>query len=113
MYTIDEIKKEAELNSLAIDINWDKLEDPQELEYFKSRLTKGMEMLPDLESLYKKLTSGKSVVFPEAESPLEFDEQEHYTELVAEELFAAYMLQSVYDRFQKVNSIIELSGSKG
>lgn len=111
MFTLDEIKKEAETAAFTVDINWDNLQDANEREYLEKRLTKGMSMIPKLESLYTKLTSGKSVVLPDSETALAFEEIEHYAELVADELYAAYILQSVYDRYEKVNSIIALSGS--
>lgn len=111
MFTLDEIKKEAETAAFTVDINWEELEDRSEREYLESRLKMGVQMLPTLESLYTKLTSGKSVVMPDAETALPFEDIEHYTEAVAEELYTAYILQIVYDRYEKVNSIIALSGS--
>lgn len=113
MFSLDEIKKEAELAALAMDINWDNLEDPKEREYLETRLKTAAELLPTIESLYSKLTSGKNLVLPDAETALPFEEVEQYIEAVAEELYSGYILQSISDRYEKVNSIIALSGSKG
>jgi hypothetical protein len=109
--TLNELKQDAELAAVTIDLNWDKLEDPQEAKYFVDALTTGMTMIPELEVLYTKLTSGKSVLFPDEDTPLQYDDLEQYTELVAEELHAAYIIQSVYDKYEKVNNIIALSES--
>lgn len=111
MLTIEEIKHEAELAAVDVDLNWERLEDPQEAEVLNTQLNKCITLLPDLESLYTKITSGKSVVFPDAETSLSFDEIEQYADLVAEELHAAYMLLAIKDKYDKVNNIIALSGS--
>lgn len=111
VYTIDEIKREAEVAAATIDLNWEKLEDPAEALVLITKLDLGANMIPDLESIYTKLTSGKSVVMPDEDSPLGYDDLEKYTEVVAEELHAAYVLAAIKETYVKVNSIIALSGS--
>jgi len=64
-------------------------------------------MVPDLESLYTKLTSGKSVLNPDDDSPLSFDDVEKYTLLVSEELFNGYILQELHNKYRTIQSIIE------
>lgn len=111
MFTIDELRKEAAREADAIDLNWEKLEDSREASSLTESLEKGIAWLPTLETLYSKLISGKSVVLPEQESSLSFEEVEQYTELVAEELYAGYVLAAIKDKYDKINSIIQLSGS--
>ena len=111
MLTIEEIKAEAELEASTYEFNWEQLEDPRERQYLEERLAKTTKMLPTIESLYTKLTSGKKVVLPDTDTSLTFDESEHYAMLVAEELYSAYILHNIRDRYEKVNSIIALSGS--
>jgi len=111
MYTMDELKQDAALAAAHVDLNWEKLEDPFEAEVLTSALERGTQLLPELESIYTKLTSGKSVLTPEEDTPLGYDDLEKYTELIAEELHAAYVLAAVKDKYDKVNNIIALSGS--
>lgn len=111
MYTIEELKREAVLAANEHEIAWDRMEDPAIREDFEVLLTKGASMVQDLESIYTKLTSGKSVVTPEQDTPLGYDDLEKYTQLVAEELLAGYILQEIYTRFTLVEGIIQASGS--
>lgn len=107
--TLEELKQEAELQAAEISLNWDQLNDPQEAAYFTATLSKGIRMIPDLEFLYTKLSSGKSVIEPEQNTTLSYADVERYRELVENELHAAYLIQAVYDKFEKVNSIIALA----
>lgn len=107
--TLEELKQEAELEAVGIELNWDELSDPQEAAYFTATLSKGMRMIPDLEYLYTKLSSGKSVIEPEQNTALSYDDVENYRELIENELHAAYLIRAVYDKFEKVNSIIALA----
>lgn len=111
MYTMDELRQDAELAALNVPLNWEQLENPAEAALLTAALDKGLRMLPDLESIYTKLTSGKSVLTPAEDSPLGYDDIENYTALIAEELHAAYILAAIKDKFDKVNNIIALSGS--
>lgn len=109
--TLNEIKQEAELVAAAVELNWERLENEKEAQYLVRALQTGTKLIPDLESLYTKVSSGKSVVLPDGDTSLSYEDIEKYTEMIAEELHAAYVLQSVYDKYEKVNSIIQLSGS--
>jgi len=109
--TLAEIKQEAELTAVGVELNWELLEDKKEAKYLVQRLQKGMLLIPDFETLYTKVSSGKSVLYPDSDSALPFEDVEKYTEMLAEELHSAYVLQAVYDKYEKVNSIIQLSGS--
>jgi hypothetical protein len=112
MYTMDELKQDAALAAANIEINWEKLADPAEAQVLVEKLDLGIKMLPDLESIYTKLTSGKSVLAPEEDTPLGYDDIEKYTALVAEELYAAYVLAAIKETYEQVNTIIALSGSR-
>lgn len=105
--TLDDLKTEAVVVANQIGINWDSLDDIKERQYFEQLVSRGSLLVPDLESLYTKLTNGKSVLNPYDDSPLGFDEIEKYTLLVSEKLFSAYILQELHNKYKTIQSIIE------
>ena len=106
--TLEEIKNIAINHPDQLEINWDKIDsEPMYAEQFEFSLSLVTEKIPDLESLYTKLTSGKSVLFHNTDTPLKHDDIEKYTQLVAEELIAAYEMADLYDRYQKVKNVIK------
>jgi hypothetical protein len=105
--TLDDLKAEAAVVANQIGINWDNLDDIKERHIFEQMVKRGHDMVPDLESLYTKLTSGKSVLNPDDDSPLSFDDVEKYTLLVSEELFNGYILQELHNKYRTIQSIIE------
>ncbi len=107
--TLDELKAEAEIAADQIDINWKALENPEYRKDFEDVLTKAVKFLPELESLYKKLTSGKSVVNEDEDTPLGFEDVEQYSTLVEEELFNGYVLKSVYHKYTAIENVIAAS----
>lgn len=112
MYTLEEIKdKGTQYGTNGIEINWDKLDIPGEREYLEKYMLKGVSVIPTLEGLYQKLTSGKSVLAPDEDTPLSFEDVEFYSMQVAEALYQAYALQAVKDKYEKVTSILQLAGN--
>ena len=107
--TLDELKQEAAVKATEIEIQWERLSDPKTVKDFENALEVGTILIPDMESLYLKLTSGKSVVFEDSESPLPYDDQEKYAALVEDSLFEAYVIQEVLHKFRMVQNIITLS----
>ena len=107
--TLDELKQEAVLNANTIEIQWERMNDPKTAKEFEDALEVGTVLIPDLESLYTKLTSGKSVAFPGSESPLPYEDQEKYAALVEEQLFEAYVIQEVLHKFRCITNIIDLA----
>lgn len=105
--TLDDLKAEAVHAANQIGINWDTLDDIKERQYFEQMVSRGSLLVPDLESLYTKLTSGKSVLNPDDDSPLSFDDIEKYTLLVSEELFNGYILQELHTKYKTIQAIIE------
>ena len=104
--TLQEIRHIAYTHPEQIEICWDKLdEDVEYQEQFEEVVTNALQMLPDLESLYIKLTSGKHVTMPDQHTTLPHDDVEMYTELVEEELFAAYQMEAMWDAYKKVINI--------
>ena len=86
--TLDEIKNIAINHPDQLEINWDKIDsEPMYAEQFEFSLSLVTEKIPDLESLYTKLTSN--------------------TQLVVGELLAAYEMADLYDRYQKVKNVIK------
>lgn len=106
---IKDIKTEAELEAAAFEINWDSLECPLYQKDFEDVMQMSRKFLPELESLYTKLTSGKSVRQPDTPTPLDFKEVEEYSGLVAEELYNAYVLASIYEKYTRIQSITRLA----
>jgi hypothetical protein len=109
MFTIEELKQDAVLAATEVELNWEKLEDQTEESALLTALNKATTLLPDLESLYTKLINGKSVLLPDEDSSLSYEDKEKYSSLVAEELYAAYVLLEVKDKYEKINSIIKLA----
>jgi hypothetical protein len=107
LMNINELKAEAEIAADQIDINWKALENPEYRKDFEETLSKAVKFLPELESLYKKLTSGKSVMNEGEDTPLGFEDVEKYSDLVAEELFNGYVLQSVYHKYTAIENILK------
>lgn len=103
---LDELKEEAAIAADQIDINWAKLENPDYRNDFEYTLKKASLFVPELESLYTKLTSGKSVMNENEDTPLGFEDVEKYSTLVAEELFNGYVLQSLYHKYTEIERVM-------
>ena len=106
---MDELKAEAEIAADQIDINWKALENPEYRKDFEGVLKKAVKFVPELESLYVKLTNGKSVVNPDEDTPLGFEDVEQYSTLVEEELFNGYVLRSLYRKYTAIENVIKAS----
>lgn len=104
---MDELKAEAAVAADQIDINWEALENPDYRKDFESTLQKSITFVPELESLYTKLTAGKSVMTEGEDSPLGFEDVEKYSDLVAEELFSGYVLQSLYHKYTEIERVMQ------
>lgn len=107
--TLDTIRREAELTAASIDLNWDALSNPTEAEYFQRALTNGVALIPMLENLYAKLISGQSLTVADMPTKLSDMDVAEYTERVEDELYAAYTLRELLEKFHKINDIIALS----
>ena len=104
--TLEDLKAQAVLAASKISINWENLNDIKERNLFEQMLTRGNTLVPDLELIYNKLTSGKSVSTDDEDTPLNFKDVEEYTELVSEELYNGYILQELYNKYTTIESII-------
>lgn len=103
---INELKAEAVVAASEIEINWDELDNPKYRRDFERTLASASRFVPELESLYTKLTSGKSVVSPDEDTPLDFTDIEKYSQLIGEELFSGYILQEVYNKYTLIQAVI-------
>lgn len=103
---MNDMKKEAAVAANEIEIQWDVLDNPTYRRDFESTLEKASRYVPELEGLYAKLTSGKSVLEPDAETPLAYADIEKYTGLIADELFSAYILAEVYHKYNMVQNVM-------
>ena len=106
---MDELKAEAEIAADQIDINWKALENPEYRKDFEGTLGKAVKFIPELENLYTKLTSGKSVMNEDEDTPLGFEDVEKYSDLIAEELFNGYVLRSLYRKYTAIENVIAAS----
>jgi hypothetical protein len=104
---MDDIKKEAALAANTIDINWEQLDNPTYRKDFENVLKRAQLLIPDLESLYLKLSSGKSVLLPDEPTSLSFEDTEKYREIVEEELFNGYILQELYHKYESINAVMK------
>ena len=104
---MDELKAEAAIAADQIDINWKALENPEYRKDFESVLEKAVKFVPELESLYTKLTNGKSVMNEDEDTPLGFEDVEKYSDLVAEELFNGYVLKSLYHKYTAIENVLK------
>jgi hypothetical protein len=107
---LNDIKRIAKEMSHTIEIQWDMLEqDPQYVADFEQTLRRAALFLPDLETLYQTIQSGKSVLSPDEDTPLTFEQKEAYLHLLEEELLAGYELREVWERYQLIKSITEMT----
>ena len=106
MMPSSQIRDIAVVEANSIEINWEELDNPKYRADFESVLQKAVDYLPELESLYNKLTSGKSVVTPDEDTPLEYVDLEKYSAIVGEELYNGYILAEVYHKYAMVQAVI-------
>ena len=106
---MDDIKVEAVKAASEIELNWEELDNPKYRADFESVMQKAAEFLPELEGMYTKLISGKSVMNPDEDTPLEYTDIEKYTDMIGEELLSAYILQEVYHKYTMVQAVINAS----
>ena len=104
---MDDIKKEAALAANTIDINWEQLDNPTYRKDFENVLKRATLLIPDLESLYLKLSSGKSVLLPDEPTSLSFEDTEKYRNIVEDELFNGYILQELYHKYESINAVMK------
>lgn len=109
--TLEALRADAVNAANKIELNWEAFDNRTERQYFEEMTLKGKAMIPELESLYLKLTSGKSVVVPEEGTTLGYTEMETYTEALHDELHHAYILQELYVKYTTIQSIIKTDAS--
>lgn len=109
MMTLDEIKVEAYKEANLIEIQWDMMDDPKHKYMMVKTMECGVNVIPDLESLYTKLSTGENVLLDGAKSSLTEDQLEEYCTFIEGELFSAYVIQEVYHKYRMVENVIALS----
>jgi hypothetical protein len=100
---INTLKEEAAVAADQIDIQWGKLENPTYRKDFERTLIKASAYVPE----YKKLTAGESVLNPDEQTPLSYEDLEKYSKLVEEELFNGYVLEALYKKYRAVEDVIQ------
>jgi hypothetical protein len=108
--TIDEIRAEAVQAAHQYEIEWDKLStDALYRAEFVSTLSAARTLQETLASLYIKLSSNKSVILDDAESPLPFDVLETYRMEMAEALYENIFLSEIYNKYELVENVVAIS----
>ena len=104
--SLAEIRHIAETHPEQIEICWDKLdEDSKYKEDFETVVSNTLKLLPEIETIYKKLISGENIVIEGESTSLTIEDIEQYKEMVEEELFAGYQMQIMWDTYKKVKEI--------
>lgn len=107
MMSLEQIKREALTSDEQIEIMWDKLDsDPRYREEFEQALQSVVKSVDGLEFVYKHLNSGKNIIDPEQDTHLTYDDIELAKTAIEDELFAAYQMVDVWDRYRAVNNVI-------
>lgn len=104
--TIAELEKDAAIAASAYEINWEQLEDERYRKDFVSSLEMGIALVEELESLYVKLSNNQSVVFPDTDSPLPFNDIEKYRMLIGQELYSSYVFREIYHKYKMVEAVM-------
>lgn len=105
--SLEQLKRDALTCNEQIEIMWDKLDsDIRYREDFEQSLQIVVNSVHGLEYIYKHLTSGNRVDVPDEQTSLSRDEVEEAIEAVEDELFAAYQMVDVWDRYRAVNQVI-------
>lgn len=105
--TLNELKHIAHTHPEQIEICWDKIaSDPSYKQEFEAIVIQSLELLPELESIYTKLSSGKNVVVEGEDTALDMGQVEEYIDIVEEELFAGYQLSEMWERYTAVTDLI-------
>ena len=106
--TLEEIKHIAINHPDQLEINWDKLDsDPKYKQDFEDIVSKSLMMLPTIESIYLKLTTGESVTFEGESTSLDPEDVERYKDIVEDELFSGYQMLDMYSRYLAVENVIK------
>lgn len=106
---LNQLKADAAIAADQIDINWAKLENKEYRDDFEQVLKRAVMFVPEIESLYNKLTSGKSASNPDEDTSLSYEDIEQYSALLEEELFNGYVLKSLYSKYRAIENIIQAS----
>ncbi len=104
---INALKEEAALAADQIDIQWGKLENPTYRKDFERTLIKASAYVPELEGLYTKLTSGHSVLNPDEETPLSYEDLENNAQLGFVGGIYGYVLEALYKKYRAVEDVIQ------
>lgn len=105
--SLEQLKREALTSDEQIEIMWDKLDsDIRYRKDFEQSLQLVVNSVQGLEYIYKHLTSGNRVDLPDEPTTLTNEEVAEAIEAVEDELFAAYQMVDVWDRYRAVNQVI-------
>lgn len=105
---LTQIKDAAIEEAQQIELQWEQFDNPEYRKDFINIMEKTINLIPELEHLFTKLTSNKSILYPGEDTPLSYPDLEKYTTLTKEELLSSYVLQELYTRYQLVENIITM-----
>lgn len=103
---LDILKQEAVREANLIEINWEQLDNPNYRADFEHVLKRASQFVPELEGIYTKLTTGKSVLIPGEDTSLSFEDIEKYKAVIEEELLNGYILQELYHKYEMINAVM-------
>lgn len=104
------IKRAAEQEALRFEISWDKFdEDTGHRSYFLETLQRSTSTLEALESLYGVFIRLKPNVEDDGGYKWTREEIDNYLQVLEEELFGVYQLQSLLDRYLLIENTLNQS----
>jgi hypothetical protein len=110
MMSIADLREKAAANAAAVELDWNKLKTPAQIAQFEHSVRIGISAIPELENLYIKFASAAVDVSTVTPAGMDSDE---YIDILTDELFVAYSIRELYNKFHQINSIIALaSGSQ-
>lgn len=104
---LQKLRKAAEQEALRFEISWEKFdEDPEHRSYFLETLRRSTSTLEALESLYGVFTRLKPNVEDEDGYTWTRGEIDNYLQVLADELYSVYQLQSLLDRYLLIENTL-------
>ena len=107
--TLAEIKQEARLAAGDLEVAWEKLDsDPSYKADFERILADCEKLVPEIEKLYLRLQDRKNVFNGDVDTQITYAEREQFMDRLEDELFAAYQVLDLWERYSLVKNITAL-----
>lgn len=106
---LKQLKDDAELAACDYEINWDLIEKPESREDMFASLEFGERMIPQLEQMWERLSTGESVLFDNQKTALKYEDTEKYRAFIEQELYGAYFLRAIRTKIELIENILNKS----